>query len=114
MRSPLGAYAETVAALIAIVTIAAAIASRPFGFQDAFLDSLAALALGAVFGSTATANGVKSGQLAVESKLDTAVAKVTAVERAVGHDLAAGQGAISSKVDDVHAAVANVADRLRP
>jgi len=65
-----------------------------------------------VFGSTATANGIKTGQHVIEGKLDTAVAQVAAVEHAVGRDIAAGQSVIVAKVDDVQAAVEGVADTL--
>lgn len=74
MRSPLGQHAEVVAAFVAVATVAAAITSRFLNFVDPFLDSLAALSIGAIFGSTATANGVKAGHAEVVAKLDTAAA----------------------------------------
>lgn len=74
--SPLGQYAETVAAGVAILTIVAALLSRPFNFTDPFLDVLAGIAMGAIFGSTATANGVKAGQTQIIEKLDSAAAAV--------------------------------------
>jgi len=86
MRSPLGQYSEVVAALTAVAIILAAIGSRPFAFQDPFLDTIAGIALGAIFGSTATANGVKAGQARVEAKLDAAaeIAAAKAVEKING------------------------------
>lgn len=87
----LGKYAEVVAALVAVGIIGAAVASRlvPGGTSDAFLDSLAFAAFGAIFGSTATANGVKAGQVVIERKLDHAadVAAEKAVAKANGNPL---------------------------
>ncbi|MDQ3125152.1 MAG: hypothetical protein M3Q74_06045 [Pseudomonadota bacterium] len=67
-----------------MITVAAAILSRPLMFQDAFLDSLAALSLGAVFGSTATANGVKT-----QERADRAAAVVVATAADVAANVAA-------------------------
>jgi len=92
MRSSLGAYSEIVAAGVAAFLVAAAVLSRPLGFVDPFLDSLAILSVGAIFGSTATANGVKAGQTAIVDKLDAAAAAVITrdVIRDAASDRAAG------------------------
>lgn len=98
MRSPLGAYSEIVASVIAVVIVASAIFSRVYGFQDAFLDSLAALALGAVFGSTATSNGMKAGQRVLEAKLDDAA--LIAREAVVATPYAAATAANTERIAD--------------
>lgn len=70
------------AAGVAAFLVSAAVLSRPFGFVDPFLDSLGVLAVGAIFGSTATANGVKAGQTAIIERLDSAAVAIVAKEAA--------------------------------
>lgn len=77
MKSPLGVYGELVAAGVAVLTIGAAVLSRPLDFPDPFLDVLAGIAMGAIFGSTAATNGWKVGQSVIVEKLDNAARAVT-------------------------------------
>ena len=76
MNSPLGKYAQLVAAVIAVTIIGAyvlvevlnalgVVRLTPDGLRTAAL-----LALGAVFGSTATINGVKSPINSAHSRID--------------------------------------------
>ena len=76
MSSPLGKYSQLTAALIAVIIIAAYIAvevlyaigivtTSPDGLRTAAL-----LALGAVFGSAATINGVKQPIDAAHQRID--------------------------------------------
>lgn len=51
--SPLGKYSQSVAAVVAVLVVASAIAMRFLGEGDPWLESLAALALGAIFGASA-------------------------------------------------------------
>lgn len=69
-QGPLGRYSESVAAVVALLVIAAAIAARFVGKSDNFLDSLALIAIGAVFGATA-ATHVNGGKIeAAHRRLD--------------------------------------------
>lgn len=77
MKSPLGVYGEMVAAGVAVAVIFAAVLSRPLEFRDPFLDVLAGIAMGAIFGSTAATNGWKVGQSVILEKLDDAARAVT-------------------------------------
>lgn len=71
MGSPLGKYAQAVAAVVAVGVIAAAVAVRVAGIgADPFLDNLALLATGAVFGSAAATNGIKPDVIAANVRLD--------------------------------------------
>lgn len=83
MNSPLGRYSQITAALIAIGVIAVwvlvealyaagAVATQPEGLKTAAL-----LALGAVFGSAATINGVKA-------PLDSAHSRIDKIEASTG------------------------------
>lgn len=69
--SPLGKYSQIVAAIIAVGVIGAAVLSRPLGFADDFVDNAALIALGAIFGSFATVNGIRSDITAAHKRLDT-------------------------------------------
>lgn len=71
--NPLGKYAQVVAAVVALGTIASAIFAhlvRPGG--DPFLDNLAFVSLGAVFGAQGVVNGIKRDIGAVNTRLDMA------------------------------------------
>lgn len=78
MNSPLGKYAQLVAAVVAIGTIGAYIALVVVGtllgidVEDATstLKDFALIALGAVFGSFATVNGVKGPVESAHSRID--------------------------------------------
>lgn len=78
MNSPLGKYAQLVAAIVAIGTIGAYIAVIVVGAltgadteaQTGALKDFALIALGAVFGSFATVNGVKGPVESAHSRLD--------------------------------------------
>ena len=51
---PLGKYSQLVAAFVALGVITAAVVAHIIGQEDAFLDSMATLAFGAVFGAAAS------------------------------------------------------------
>jgi len=51
---PLGKYSQAVAAVVAIGVIAAAIVLRFIGQSDPFIDNIALIAIGAVFGAAAS------------------------------------------------------------
>lgn len=75
VNSPLGKYSQVVAATIAIAIIGAWIVSefmRGLGIFDnaASFKDFALIALGAVFGSAATINGVKAPIDAAHRRLD--------------------------------------------
>lgn len=74
--SPLGKYSQVVAAIVATLTIMAAVVLHGLGRGDGFVDNLALIAIGAVFGagaSTAITNGtVKRDLDALHKRLDTA------------------------------------------
>jgi hypothetical protein len=53
-NGPLGKYSQQVAAVVAVGTIASAIALRFFNAPDPFIDNLALIAAGAVFGAAAS------------------------------------------------------------
>lgn len=68
--NPLGKYSQQVAAIVALGSIGAAITLRFLGLDDDFIDSIALLALGAVFGSAAT-TAVNGGKIeAAHRRLD--------------------------------------------
>lgn len=75
MTSPFGEYSKLVASLVAIATIGAAIAMHGFSLGDSFIDSLALIAIGAIFGANASAaatNGALGRDLkALHERLDT-------------------------------------------
>jgi hypothetical protein len=75
--SPLGKYGQIVAAVIAVGVIAtylvAVLLQHPLAIEDnavASLKDIALLALGAVFGATATINGVKAPLESAHSRID--------------------------------------------
>ena len=75
VNSPLGKYAQAVAALTALGIIAAWIMSvflRGLGVEveSAGLKEVALIAVGAVFGSAATINGVKAPLDSAHSRID--------------------------------------------
>lgn len=70
VSSPLGKYAQIVAAAVSVSTIGAALISRPLGFADPFIDNVALIAVGAIFGSFATVNGVRGDIKAAHTRLD--------------------------------------------
>lgn len=70
MGSPLGQYAQIVAAVVSVTTIGTALISRPLGFSDPFIDNVALIAVGAIFGSFATVNGIKPDIRAAHKRLD--------------------------------------------
>jgi hypothetical protein len=72
MGSPLGNYATIVAAVVAVGTIAAAIVAHLINVGDPFLDNIALIAIGAVFGNAAAVNGTKRDLTAVHTRLDAA------------------------------------------
>ena len=51
---PLGKYSQLVAAVVALAVIGSTIALRFLGQSDPFIDNMALLALGAVFGAAAS------------------------------------------------------------
>jgi hypothetical protein len=61
MGGPLGKYSQQVAALVAVGVIASAIGLRFVGTADPFIDNIALIAVGAVFGAAASTsvNGQK-------------------------------------------------------
>jgi hypothetical protein len=63
MAGPLGKYSQSVAAVVAIGVIAAAIALRFMGISDPFIDNIALIAIGAVFGAAASTS-VNGGAIA--------------------------------------------------
>lgn len=84
MNSPLGKYSQIVAAVIAITIIGAYIVAVLFrnvfqldGADIENLKILALIAVGAVFGSAATINGVKA-------PLDSAHSRIDKIENATG------------------------------
>lgn len=70
LGSPLGKYAQVVAAAVSVGTIATALISRPLGFSDPFIDNVALIAVGAIFGSFAAVNGIKGDVTAAHVRLD--------------------------------------------
>jgi hypothetical protein len=85
MNSPLGKYASLVAAVVAVGTIGAYVAVIVIGqllgtdtvVAERSLKDIALIALGAVFGSAAAVNGVKS-------PLDAAHRRIDQIEVATG------------------------------
>lgn len=84
MNSPLGKYSQLVAAIVAVAIIGAYILAvmlkNIFGMDQASIEDLKILALiavGAVFGSAATINGVKA-------PLDSAHQRIDKLETATG------------------------------
>lgn len=67
---PLGKYSQSVAALIAVVVIGAAIAMRFLRLSDPFVDNMALIALGAVFGAAASTAVNGSALEAAHRRLD--------------------------------------------
>ncbi len=77
MNSPLGKYSQVVAASIAVAIIGAYLAAVLFGdwlgiatLNVDRLQVLALIAIGAVFGSAATVNGVKAPIDAAHNRID--------------------------------------------
>lgn len=77
MNSPLGKYSQAVAAAIAIAVVAAFILAlllhKVLGLSDgdvSALEKFALIAIGAVFGSAATINGVKAPLEAAHNRID--------------------------------------------
>lgn len=68
--SPLGKYSQQVAAIVAVLVILAAVAARFFVGGDPWLEDLAMIAIGAVFGASA-ATAVNGGAIkAAHRRLD--------------------------------------------
>lgn len=67
---PLGKYSQSVAALVAVVVIGAAIVTRFLGIDDPFIDNMALIALGAVFGAAASTAVNGSALEAVHRRVD--------------------------------------------
>ncbi|HUZ84156.1 MAG TPA: hypothetical protein VMU66_05640 [Gaiellales bacterium] len=88
MTSPLGRYAQPVAAIVAIGVIAAYLLATILNLPSATqLLPLASLALGAVFGAATAVNGYKVPLAAVQAQLDTHLAAqpdAAAIVRAAG------------------------------
>lgn len=78
MNSPLGKYAQVVAAVIAVVIIVAWVLAeflhglRYLEAQPSGLKEVALIAVGAVFGSAAAVNGVKPAIIAADHKAQLA------------------------------------------
>lgn len=77
MNSPLGKYSQLVAAIVALSIIFAYVGAVFFSrildlesFQIENLKTLALIAVGAVFGSAATINGVKAPLDSAHSRID--------------------------------------------
>jgi hypothetical protein len=77
MNSPLGKYSQVVAAIVALSIIGAYVLAVFFSrildleaFQIENLKTLALIAVGAVFGSAATINGVKAPLDSAHSRID--------------------------------------------
>lgn len=69
-NGPLGRYSTGVAAFIAVVLVVSCIALRVVGIRDPFIDNLALIAIGAVFGASA-ATHVNGGRIeAAHRRLD--------------------------------------------
>lgn len=74
MSSPLGAYATIVTALVAVGVIAAAVFAHLFlSHADSFVDSLALLGAGVIFGSAAASNGTHAEVKALHQRVDAIV-----------------------------------------
>lgn len=91
MTNPLGQYGDTVAAFLAVIIVAAAIASHlvPGLAPDSFLDNVALLVAGVIFGTSAGKNGTAvvaqaalSAATAAHTRLDaiSAPSTMTAAE----------------------------------
>lgn len=73
MNSPLGKYSQAVASVVAVGIIGAYIGAVLLALPAASdLQSVALLAVGAVFGSAAAVNGYKRDQVAIQKRLDAA------------------------------------------
>lgn len=72
MNSPLGVYSQIVAAIVAVGVIAGFVGGILLGLNVDPIKEFALIALGAVFGSAATVNGVKRDVLAIQTRLDKA------------------------------------------
>jgi len=76
MNSPLGKYAQLVAAVLAVAIIGAWISAellysaRVIPVQPSGLKEVALIAVGAVFGSAAAINGVKAPLESAHSRID--------------------------------------------
>lgn len=71
MSSPLGKYTELAATIIAIMVIASTIASHLLQLAGTqFIDDLALLAMGAIFGAKSAANGYAGAAMAANLRLD--------------------------------------------
>ena len=81
MQSPLGQYGQPVAAFIAVVVIVAAIASHviPGVAPSNFLDDLALLAAGVVFGTQVVQNGTQVAATTALAQANAAHARIDAL-----------------------------------
>jgi hypothetical protein len=86
---PLGKYSQLVAAVVAVGIIAAAIGGRFVGVVDPFVDNLALLAAGAVFGAAASTSVNGAALTAAHQRLDMLHAPPAAGE-AAGADAPGG------------------------
>lgn len=92
---PLGKYSQLVAALTAVGVILAAIAGRFVGVSDTFIDNMALIAMGAIFGasaSTAITNGAFRRDLdAIHKRLDNDNAPPASRTGGTGSDWSSSQ-----------------------
>lgn len=86
MGSPLGKYAQVVAAGVSIVAVGTALLSRPLAFADPFIDNIALICVGAIFGSFATVNGLKQPVEAAHVRLDALGAPPAKEAEAIVHN----------------------------
>lgn len=68
--SPLGKYSQPVAAIVAIMVIGTALGLRVAGIADTFVDNIALIALGAVFGASASTAVNSNAINAAHNRLD--------------------------------------------
>ena len=90
MTSPLGKYSQIVASVLAVVIICAAVAFAALGIESGFVHDAALIALGAVFGSFATVNGLKAPVMAAHARLDAINAPRGPIAEAVVENQAQG------------------------
>jgi hypothetical protein len=72
VNSPLGQYSQIVAAIVAVGVIGIYAAGTLLSVNVEAIKEFALIALGAVFGSAATVNGVKRDVQAIQTRLDKA------------------------------------------
>ena len=106
MNSPLGKYAQAVAAVTAVGIIAAwiiAVFLRAFGIEveSTGLKEVALIALGAVFGSAATINGVKAPLDSAHSRIDK-IETATGIQTHGSYLTEAPGGTFSDRHDEAH------------